>query len=202
MCNVIIIGAGGHAKVIADIVIKSGDKLLGFLDDCKTGKVIGDYEVIGKTTDVLNFSDDTEFIIGIGNNRVRKDISEKYNLKWYTAVHPSSQIGLDSTVGEGSCVMANSVISPNCKIGCHCIINTAAVVEHDSVIGDYVHISPNATLCGTVSVGNLCHIGAATVVRNNISIADDVIIGAGGAVVKDINKSGVYAGVPVKLLKN
>ena len=198
MCNVIIIGAGGHAKVIADIVLKNGDKLLGFLDDNKIGTVIGEYSVIGKIADATKYSNDAEFIIGIGSNSVRKSISESYDLKWYTVVHPSAQIGLDVSIGSGTCVMANAVINSSATVGNHCIINTSAVVEHDCRVSDFVHVSPGTILCGTVSVGDLCHIGAGTVVKNNINICEETVVGIGAGVVKNIEFSGTYIGVPAK----
>ena len=197
MKNVIIIGASGHAKVIADIVIKSGDKLVGFLDDNiqLPEKVIG-YPYLGEISNYSKYVDDCCFVIGIGNNSIRKKIADSMNVKWYTAIHPSAQIAIDTVIGEGTVVMANAVINISAIIGNHCIINTGAVVEHDNIISDYVHISPNASLCGTVKVGELTHIGAGVTVKNNTSICENVIIGAGGVVVRDIEEKGVYIGVP------
>lgn len=200
MNNVVIIGAGGHAKVVADIVIKSKDKLLGFLDDNKKGCVLNEYSVIGKVSDCVNFADDTKFIIAIGNNEIRKRISSEFDLKWYTAIHPSAQIGFSCQIGVGSAVMANAVINSDTKIGNHCIVNTAAVVEHDNIIADFVHISPNVTLCGAVTVGECTHIGAGSVVRNGITIIDNVTVGIGAAVVKDITVAGKYIGIPAKIM--
>jgi len=199
MKKVIIIGASGHAKVIADIVIKSGDKLVGFLDDNiqLPEKVIG-YPYLGVISDYAKYADDCNFVIGIGNNSIRKKIADGMNVKWYTAIHPSAQIAIETVIGEGTVVMANAVINTSARIGMHCIINTASVIEHDNVIGDYVHISPNATLCGTVSIGNKTHIGAGVTVKNNISVCQDVIVGAGGVVVKNIDEQGTYIGVPIK----
>lgn len=196
--SVIIIGAGGHAKVIADIVLKNGDTLLGFLDDSKINKNIVGFPVLGKVEDIEQYKDKANFIIGIGNNYIRQSIAEKNNVSWHTAIHPSAQIGLDVNVGEGTVVMANTVINSSAYIGNHCIINTGAIVEHDNIIEDYVHISPNATLCGTVYIGELTHIGAGVTIKNNIRICPDVVVGAGGVVVKDINKNGTYIGVPVR----
>ena len=198
MHNVVIIGAGGNSKVIADIVVKNGDNLLGFLDDNKIGKVIGEYEVIGKIADAYKFAPKAEFIVSIGDNCIRKKIAEELEVDWYTAIHPSAQIGLSAQIGEGTCVMANAVINPDAHVGKHCIINSSSVVEHDDRVADYVHISPNAALCGGVAVGNCTHIGAGVVVRNGISICGDVVVGAGAVVVKDIEESGKYIGVPAK----
>ena len=200
MCNVIIIGAGGHAKVIADIVIKNGDTLLGFLDDRKTGKVLGDFSVIGTVSSAEQFAD-VKFLIGIGDNSVRKRIAETLQVSWYTAIHPSAQIGLSVRIGEGTCVMAGAVINSDTQVGKHCIVNSAAVVEHDNSLADYVHVSPNATLCGTVSVGECTHIGAAVCVKNNVRICADVVLGIGACAVKDIAVPGVYVGIPAHKLK-
>jgi len=200
--NIILIGAGGHAKVIADIIIKSGDFLLGFLDDnLAADNVILGYPILGKTKDIYKFDDTVKFIIGIGNNYTRKQITEKYNVKWHTAVHPSAVIAVDVNIGEGTVIMANAVINPSTKIGRHCIINSSAIVEHDNNIESYVHISPSAATGGTINIGELTHIGIGAIVKNNLSITSDCIIGAGAVVVKDIVDKGVYVGVPAKKMK-
>ena len=204
--NVVIIGAGGHAKVIADIIIKSGDNLLGFLDDnIKKGtNIVGEYKVIGDFNDRFSIgalNNNTEFIIGLGDNNKREEIAKTPNFKFYTAIHPSAQIAIDVVIDEGTVIMANSVINPSAKIGKHCIINTGAIIEHDNILEDYVHVSPNATLCGTVSIGKLTHIGAGAVIKNNIRVCENCIIGAGTVVIKNIEKEGTYVGVPASIMK-
>lgn len=206
--KVIIIGAGGHAKVIADIILKSGDKFEGFLDDnIEVGTKIDNQEgfkVLGKISSSLKLQEKNpklEFIIGIGNNNIRKNIAEEYNLKYYTAIHPTANIGFGVIIKEGTTVMANACINPFTYIGKHCIINTASIVEHDNIIREYVHISPNATLAGTVVVGIKSHIGASSTIINNVSVSSNVIIGAGAVVVKDITESGTYVGVPARKIK-
>ncbi len=191
--EVIIIGASGHGKVIADIIEKSGDKVIGFLDDdlSKSG-------VIGPVCDSAKYTD-KYFIIGIGNTQIRKRIANEYkNLKYYTAIHPTTVISNDVVVAEGTAVMANAVINASAVVGKHSIINTASVVEHDNKIGNFVHISPGATLCGGVEVGNETHIGAGAVVRNNMKICECVTVGCGACVVKHITESGTYVGIPAK----
>lgn len=197
MAKVVIIGASGHAKVIADVILKYGDELFGFLDDnTELPDTIIGYPYLGTTSDYKKYMDECSFIIGIGNNHIRKKIAESMDVNWYTAVHPSAQISMDTSIGEGTVVMANATINTSAHVGKHCIINTAAVIEHDNVIGDYVHISPNATLCGTVDIGDLTHIGAGATVKNNISVCGNVVVGAGGIVVSNITGEGVYIGVP------
>lgn len=194
--KVIIIGASGHGKVIADIVIKSGDKIIGFLDDSLEGTVAGN-KILGKTDDFSKYSD-CEFIIAIGNNIIRQKISEKLSgVKWYTAIHPKAVISVISPeIGEGSVICAGSVIGPSVSIGVHTIINNCANIDHDCTIGSFTHISPNAAVCGTCSVGDFCHIGAGVAIKNNINICNRCIVGVGAAVVKNIEESGVYMGVP------
>jgi len=188
--KVIIIGASGHGKVIADIVKASGDKFVGYLDDNETKKTLG------KTDAWKNYSD-CSFIIGIGNAEVRKKISN-LPINYYTAIHPSAIVSETAKIGEGTVIMPNAVVNADSAIGKHCIINTSAVVEHDNIIGDYSHISVGAKLGGNVSVGNSTWIGIGAAVKNNVTIAGNVVVGTGAVVVKSISESGTYVGVPAR----
>lgn len=194
--RLVIIGAGGHGKVVADIALKCGYKNIAFVDDNATGECIG-FQIVG-TSEVLESLNDgkTDFIIAIGSNQIRKAIAGKFRVNWVTLIHPSAQIGIDVKIGKGTVVMAGAVINISSKIGEHCIINSNAIVEHDNVIGNYVHISPGVSLGGLVSVGDNTHIGIGTTVKNNTAICGDCVIGAGAVVVKDINEKGTYIGVP------
>lgn len=201
--EVIIIGASGHGKVIADIIQLNGNIVKGFLDDNEKiqGKSIVGFPVLGKTEDYVKYPD-CEFVIAIGDADIRKRLADSLDVKWHTAVHPKATVSkLDTSIGEGTVVMANAVVNPSAKIGRHCIINTGAVVEHDNVLGDFVHISPNATLAGAVTVGKMTHIGVGAAVKQVISITSDCIIGAGTVVIKDITESGTYVGVPARKIK-
>ena len=191
MKKVVILGASGHAHVIADIVAACGDKVEAFLDDNPSiegvsGSISGYEKYI-----------DAEFVIGIGNAEIRKKFSN-LPVKWYTAIHPSAVVSPKGTIGEGTVVMPNAVINSGANIGKHAIINTAAVVEHDNIIGNYVHISVGAKIGGTVQVGESTWVGIGATVNNNISICSGCIIGAGAVVVKDIKIKGTYIGVPAK----
>lgn len=204
--NVIIIGAGGHAKVIADIIEKSGDEIVGFLDDNKKmgTTIIKEYKMLGDFNNRFPLAianSDYEFIIAIGDNKKREEISHSPNLKFYTAIHPSAQIGLDVEIQEGTVIMANACINSSAKIGKHCIINTGAIIEHDNIIEDFVHISPNVALGGTVKIGENTHVGIGSIAKNNITICKNCIIGAGAVVVKDILEEGTYVGVPAKRME-
>ena len=205
--KVVIIGAGGHAKVIADIIEKSGDEIVGFLDDNKEigTTIINEYKVIGDLNNRFTMAvtkENLEFIIAIGDNKKREEISHSPNLKFYTAIHPSAQIGLDVRIEEGTVVMANVCINSSARIGKHCIINTGAIIEHDNIIEDFVHISPNTSLGGTVKIGESTHVGIGSIVKNNITICKNCTIGAGAVVVKNILEEGTYVGVPARERKN
>ena len=199
--RVVIFGAGGHAKVIADIVLKSGDEVVGFLDDnIECGRRWQEIEVVGNLMKFRDFLH-CQFIIGIGNNHIRRRLVEELpDLDYYTAIHPRAVLANDISIGKGSAVMASAIINTSTKVGEHCIINTGAIIEHDNFIGDFVHISPNTVLSGNVSVGKYTHVGTGASVRNNIRIAENCVIGVGGIVVKNIEKEGIYVGVPVKEL--
>lgn len=197
--KVIIIGTGGHAKVVADIVLKSGDIIKGFIDkNEKQEKFIG-YPILGNDNCYINYLD-CYFIIAIGNASIRQRINNSmYGVKWYTAIHPNAVISdVNVNIDYGTVVMPNAVINSCSSVGKHCIINTAAVIEHDNCIGDFSHISVGAKLAGGISVGEKSHIGIGAVIRECIAICDNVIVGAGAVVVKNINEPGKYIGVPAK----
>lgn len=201
MKNVIIIGAGGHAKVITDIIQKSGDNIKGFIDSkrCK-GEFLG-YPILGNNSDYIKFSD-CYFVIAIGNSKAREKIyNDMKTMKWYTAIHPSASISsIGVSIDIGTVVMPNAVINTDAKIGKHCIINSSSTVEHDNKIDDYVHVSVGTKLAGHVSVGRHTWIGTGATVSNDISICGNCMIGAGAVVVKNIDISGTYVGVPAKFI--
>lgn len=198
--RLVIVGAGGHGKVVADNALKNGYKNICFVDDREVGICFG-FPIVGTCADLEKLDDGvTGFVVGIGNNAVRKRIAESHSVNWISLVHPSAQVAEAVSLGDGTVVMAAAVINADSVVGKHSIINTGAIVEHDNVIGDYVHISPKAALGGTVSVGSMTHVGIGATVINNIAICDNCVIGAGGVVVKNIDQCGTYIGVPAKVM--
>lgn len=192
--NVIIIGAGGHGAVIAEIVRLSGDTVVGFLDDnCRRDGVIG-------RTDEWEKYPDCRFIVALGDMALREKFMGE-SMRFYTAVHPRACVSPDAEIGEGSAVMAGAVINCGAKVGKGTIINTLSGVDHDCTVGNFCHVCPGAHLAGTVGVGNACMIGTGASVINNINICDGVTVGAGAAVIRDIIEPGVYAGVPAKRIR-
>ncbi len=198
MNKLIIIGAGGHGKVIADNALKNGYTDIAFIDDNCADTCMG-FAVVGTISDIESLNNGkTDFIIGIGNNAIRQSIAEKYDVNWIKLIHPSAQIAVNASVGKGTVVMANAVINAAATVGEHCIINTSSIVEHDNVIENYVHLSPRVALGGEVKIGADSHIGIGATVSNNIEVCDNCIIGAGAVVVSSIHSKGTYVGVPAQ----
>ena len=190
--RLIVIGASGQGKVVADIALLNGYSDIVFLDDDESIKECAGFPVIGKTADAVNLSGDK--IVAIGNAEVRERIQNE--IATVTLIHPDAVIGREVSIGEGTVVMAGTVINHAAQIGKGCIINTSSSVDHDCRIGDFAHVAVGAHICGTVDIGKKSWIGAGSTVVNNISICDDVLIGAGAVVVKDIIQKGTYVGVP------
>ena len=199
MNQLIIIGAGGHGRVIADIAEKTGlYQKICFLDDSGIKKS-GGYDVIGNISDFSDYLNNSCFFVAIGNADLRQKIQselEEKNAKIETIIHPSAIIGDRTEIGEGSVVMAGAVINTDVKIGKGVIINTSSSVDHDCIVGDYVHISVGAHVAGTVTIGSKTMISAGATVINNLNICAQCIVGAGATV--DITEKGTYIGVPAR----
>ena len=194
MNRLIIIGAGGHGKVIADIAIKNGYKDIAFLDDNGEIKECAGFPVIGKIKEVNSIDGDK--IIAIGNAMIREKIQKE--LEVITLIHPDAVIGRRVKIGDGTVVMAGAVINSDTVIGDGCIVNTSSSIDHDCMIDDYSHIAVGAHLCGTVKIGKGTWVGAGATINNNISICNECTIGAGAVVVKNIDVSGTYIGMPAQ----
>ena len=195
MNRLIIIGASGHGKVIADIAVKNGYEDIIFLDDDESIKECAGFPVIGKSKDAKDLDGDK--IVAIGNAAIRERIQQE--IETVTLIHPDAVIGRRVEIGKGTVVMAGAIINTDTVIGDGCIINTAASVDHDCFVDDFSHIAVGAHLSGTVVVGTGTWIGAGATVINNVNICGKCMIGAGAVVIKDIDEPGTYIGVPAKL---
>ena len=198
--QLVIIGARGHGKVVADIAwnLKKYQKII-FLDDDDTLKESMGIPVVGKSTEMYKYADSSDVFVAVGNVDVRKRLLEylwNIGAEVPTLVHPRAVIGNSVSLGAGTVVMAGAVINPDAMVGKGCVINTCASVDHDCMIGDYTHIAVGAHLAGNVRVGEKAWIGAGATVKNNIDICDNCIIGAGAVVVKNLKSAGTYIGVP------
>ncbi|QUG86557.1 acetyltransferase [Bacillus nitratireducens] len=200
--TLLIIGASGHGKVIADIALKMNKwQSIAFLDDNENVKSSMGIEIIDKSTSISRYISDYEFFVGIGNNAIREKIQRQLEVEGASIpvlIHPSAVIGEQVYVEAGTVVMAGAVINCCTKIGKGCIINTASTIDHDNVIEDYVHISPGAHLAGTVKVGRGTWLGVGSIVSNNINVTSKCKIGAGAVIIGDITENGTYVGIPAK----
>lgn len=195
--RLIIIGASGHGKVVADIAKLCGYTDIVFLDNDSGIKECAGYPVLGPDTMTKELEGD--LFIAVGNSEIRnKLMSRDAERVFPVLVHPSAVIAEGTEIGEGTVVMAGAVINPDSIIGKGCIINTTSSVDHDCVVEDYSHIAVGAHLCGTVHIGIGTWIGAGATVSNNVNICSGCTIGAGTVVTKDIEEVGTYIGVPAK----
>ena len=202
MKDLIIIGAGGHGRVIADIAQKSGKyKTISFLDDGDAKETMG-LPIIGRSSDVEKYVNTADIFVAIGNSVVRGEFIERLlamGANVPTLIHPSAIIGACVEIGAGTAIMAGAVINPCSKLGKGVILNTCSSIDHDCIIGDYCHIAVGVHVAGTVTLGDKVWLGAGATIKNNVSICADCVIGAGAVVVKDITESGTYIGVPAKM---
>lgn len=202
--KLLIIGASGHGKVVADIAMKMNKwEVIEFMDDSPKANTVLGLNIVGNYQHINEYLTDYDFFVGIGNNKVRKSLLEQLEEKGVTIpilIHPSAVIGQDVDVKKGTVIMAGAVINPSTKIGKGCIINTGSTIDHDNRIGDYTHISPGANLAGSVNIEENSWIGVGGVVSNNVNITSNCTIGAGGVVIENLTKQGIYVGVPVRRL--
>lgn len=200
--KLLIIGASGHGKVVADIAMKMNKwKSISFLDDDENIKYSMGIEVIGKSTDAYKYIKDYDIFVAIGNNAIREKIQEKLEAEGAnipTLIHPNAVIGEQVRFGAGTVIMAGVVINCCTEVGKGCIINTGSTIDHDNFIEDYVHLSPGVNTAGTVKIGKGTWIGIGSVVSNNLNITSGCKVGAGSVVVKDITETGIYVGVPAR----
>lgn len=198
--EVVVIGAGGHGKVIVSLLQELGFKVTVVLDDdpARWGMKILGVPVNGPTEDFLKKSN-REAVIGIGDNTTRRKVAkDSQGTRWITAVHPYSWVHPSVRIGEGSVVFAGTVIQPDTVIGRHCIINTGATIDHDCRIGDGVHIAPGCHLAGGVTIGDGSFLGVGVSVIPGCVIGKGSIVGAGATVISDLPDLVVAVGTPAR----
>jgi sugar O-acyltransferase (sialic acid O-acetyltransferase NeuD family) len=192
-------GASGHAKVIIDILNGNGVEIEGFFDDNEDIKDLMGYRVLGKYD--LSKIGDQKIIISIGNNVLRRNVSERVSSEFGMAIHKSALISESTIINSGTVIMHGAIVQTRTIIGKHVIINTSAIVDHECEINDFVHISPNATLCGNVKVGVGTHVGAGAIIIPGIKVGCWSIIGAGSVIIKDVPDNVIVVGNPGKIIK-
>lgn len=189
-----LFGAGGHCKVITEI-IRGLNGNVGFIydDNPNSAKVFG-IEVKRASNAVVK----GPMIISVGSNKARMAIAKRFAVDFANAVDKTAIISPSATIGCGSVVMAGAIIQSDARIGKHCIVNTGASVDHECIIEDYVHISPHATLCGNVEVGEGAWIGAGATIIPGVKIGRWAIVGAGSVVLHDVTDGLTVYGNPAR----
>lgn len=203
--NLLIIGASGHARSVLDCVLSEGKfNKIGILVDEAIKEFCG-FPVLGTLEDAPRFLEEyNNAVVAIGNNAFRLQYSKKLIKQGFqlpVLKHKTAYVSSLAVVGNGSVLLANSVVNANSTLGTACIVNTASTVDHDCILEDGVHLSPNSSLCGTVHVGETSWIGAGTTVIDHIKIGKYTIVGAGAVVVKDIPDHSLAYGVPARIIK-
>lgn len=199
--KVVVIGGGGHAKVVISTLLASGTKIEGVLDDdeAKIGKVIFGVPVIGKVESIKS-GKFKYAIIAIGDNSKRKEIAQEYgdNCEWVRVIHPDAYIAPGVSIGKGTVVFAGAVIQPDTEIADHVIINTSAIVDHDCKIDNFVHVAPGCILAGGVNVKEGVFLGIGSCVIPGVNVGSWSMLGAGSVVIRDVPNFSKIKGVPAK----
>lgn len=204
MSRVAVIGAGGHAKVIIDLLRCSGHDVVACLDAGREGQTVNGVPVLGDERVVLPQlmaqGVDAAFV-ALGDNRLRQKVVAgiaALGLEMVSAIGRSAVISPSARVGRGCAIMEGAVINADARIGDFAIINTNASIDHDCVVGPYSHVAPGSALAGGVDVGATVFLGAGSRVIPGIKIIDGAVVGAGAVVVRDIGSTGTWVGVPAR----
>lgn len=211
MMRVVGIGAGGHAKVLIDILRLRGEvEVIGLTDPdpVRWNTSIAGVPVLGddRLLPVLfaqGVSGAFVGVGGVGDNRLRQRLYEQartIGFQMISLFHPHAIIAASAVLGSGLMIMANAVVNPEASLGDNVIINTGAIVEHECQVGAHVHVAPGAVLSGGVRVGDGVHLGAGAVVRQHLTIGPWAIVGAGAVVTKDVSFDTTVVGIPARPL--
>lgn len=203
MSTLLVLGAGGHGRVVADAALRSGRWLALSATDRDATRCSGELlpgVALAAAASALPAA--TAVHIAIGNAQSREaEAGAVGAARLATVVHPDATLSPHAQVGAGCFLAARSVVAPRASLGNCVIVNHGAVVDHDVEVGGYSHVAPNATLGGGVRVGSRVLVGSGTSVLPGLSICDDAVIGAGSVVVADIAEPGVYAGAPARRIR-
>lgn len=207
MKRLIIIGSGGHGRVVADYAenLKEYQKI-NFLDNSYgTNNTNGVWQVIGKENDWLPYIEEADFIVAFSDNLKRLKFTHDLlsaQAKVVNIIHPSAIVSPHISIGVGNIIAANTTINYGCTIGNGVIINTAASVDHDCNLADGVHISPGANIAGGITIGEHSWIGIGSSVIEGLKLASNTQVGAGAVVTQNTQGNALYVGVPAKPIKS
>lgn len=206
---VILLGCGGHGRVLLDILDKCSISILGYTDHSRTTGLVKDIPYLGKDEEIFTQYKPDEIVLvnglgSVGSTQKRRQLFERFSKKGYrfaNVVDPSTVISGSVQLKEGVQVIAGAIIHTGTVIGENSIVNTKASVDHDCRVGAHVHIAPGATLSGSVIVEDGVHIGAGATVIQGVKIGRESIVAAGAVVIHDVPPGATVAGVPAKVVK-
>jgi sugar O-acyltransferase (sialic acid O-acetyltransferase NeuD family) len=201
---IVVWGASGHGKVIADLARRAGYEVVGFLDDDprKAARDFFGAPVLGARDMLASLDEGLAVALGIGDNAHRAAAlraARAGGRTLPTLIHPGAVVSETASLGEGTVVCAGAVINADARIGEGCIVNTAAVIEHDCRLAAFVHVSPGAVLAGAVTIGDAAHVGAGAVVLPGLTVGAGAIVGGGAVVTRDVPAAATVMGVPARV---
>lgn len=205
--KIVLVGTGGHAKVVADIIRLEGKyEIVGCTTNEAELDVFEGIEVLGTDEKFSSFLNQGihKVFVALGDNALRKSVTEKAEkagLQAVTVMHPSVQIGNGVKVGAGTCLMAGAIINPHAVIGRGVIVNTNVSIDHDCTVGDWAHVAPGSNLAGSVDIGEGTFLGVGTMIIPGIAVGKWAVLGAGSVVVKDIPNNMKAYGVPARCIE-
>lgn len=202
--GVVIIGGGGHAKVVIESLRAGGETVAAIVDADPTPRAVLGVPVIGDDLALADLRGQglSKLFVAIGDNRLREKLGRKARELGFTlvnAIHPSAMISPTARLGEGVAVMAGVAINADSRIGDLAIINTGAIVDHDCDLGAACHVGPAAALAGGVTLGERAFLGVGARAIPGVTIGADAIVGAGGVVARDLPDAVVAVGVPARI---
>lgn len=200
MVDIFVVGCGGHAKVIAEIIEAAGTwTIAGYVETAPTGASFRDREILDESS-FLRRHRGAAVVLAIGENATRNKLHGSYrdDFTLPTIVHPTALISPSSSLGDGTVIMAGAIVNADAEVGTHCVINSGAVVEHDCVVGDFASIGPGACICGSSRIAEGAYVGANATVIQDIKVGQWSVVGAGGVVCQDVAASTIVAGVPAR----
>jgi sugar O-acyltransferase (sialic acid O-acetyltransferase NeuD family) len=200
--SIVVFGAGGHAKVVADAIRAQGKYLITAVVD--PGKAETSFCGLTVRDNELSLTP-TNFIVAVGNNQLRKELFNQLRATgWRPAsiIHPTAIVAAGATISSGTVIVAGSIINPEASIGQNCIINTGATIDHDCVIGDHAHVAPGCNVAGNVTLEEGVFLGIGSRVIDSISIGAWSTVGSGGAVIGDVPSQTTVVGVPARPVRS
>jgi sugar O-acyltransferase (sialic acid O-acetyltransferase NeuD family) len=204
MTEIVILGAGGHARVVAEALQKCGTPASGYVDE-KPAANFRDVPYLGDDGALMaKGATGVMLANGIGAVDVpygRRRLFEHYKdagFSFVTVVHPAAELAAHVVLEEGAQVLAGTIIQSDVRIGRNVIVNTGVIINHDCVIGDHVHLAAGAVLAGAVQVGEASLVGAGATLIQELRIGAEVVIAAGATVIGDVADGETVAGVPAR----